>query len=94
MTGISKGTKVYAERGERWFPGVIISHHFASSGMYDLFTLRIAEYSQATQGWQLSEYGPVSSSRLTKRETHIPGLDLDEKSHPQRVPQWVWQLQD
>jgi hypothetical protein len=95
MTGISVGTKVHVEREGQRLPGVVLSHAFASHGIYDLYTLRIAEYSHLTQRWQVSLYGPVQSHKLTRRETHVPELDPDErrKRHLQRVPEWVWQLQ-
>jgi hypothetical protein len=93
MKGISVGTKVHVETGGRSLPGVVVSREFASNGIYDLYTLRIAEYSQVTRRWQVSRYGPVQAHKLTRRETHVPGLDLDERHRLQRVPEWAWHLQ-
>ncbi len=78
MTKISIGAKVQVEIGGRLIPGVILFHHFASNGAYDLYMLRVAEYSHITQRWQISEYGPVQSCKLTKRRTVVPELDQGE----------------
>jgi len=93
MVSISRGTKVQVEVGGRWIPGVVLSHHFASDETYDLYMLRVAEYSQVTQRWQVSSYGPVQSRRLMRRETVVPELDQEEKSHSESVPRWVEQLE-
>lgn len=92
---ISRGTKVRVNMGGQLLPGVVVFHHFASNRAYDLYTLRIAEYSQTMQKWQVSEYGPVQSPKLTSRETIIPELDQAEhaKSQMFTFPQWVELLQ-
>lgn len=92
---ISRGTKVQVNRGGQWIPGVVLFHHFASHRAFDLYRLRVAEYSQTTQRWQVSEYGPVQSRKLISRETIIPELDQDEdaKGRPLTFPQWVELLQ-
>jgi len=93
MTGISRGTKVNVDIGGRLIPGVVLFHSFASMKAHDLYHLRIAEYHPITQTWHFSDYGPVQSHKLTPRETHIPGLDLQEsRHHRQSVPYWVRQL--
>jgi hypothetical protein len=95
MTRISVGTRVQVEMGERLIPGVVLFHHFASNRAYDLYTLRVAEYCQTMQRWQVSEYGPVQSCKLTRRETIIPELDQDGNTKDQTftLPQWVELLQ-
>jgi hypothetical protein len=94
MTGISLGTKVNVEIQGQLLPGVIVSHHFASIRMYDLYTLRIAEYNQQAQAWRIVKYGPVPSHRLTMRETHVPLLDRDERRRRRlpKVPTWAWEI--
>jgi hypothetical protein len=94
MRGISVGTKVHAHVGGQLLPGVVVSHSFASTETYDLYWLRVAEYSEMTQRWQVSRSGPVLASNLTRRETHVPGLDLGEETRrrSQPIPEWVRQL--
>jgi hypothetical protein len=95
MIGISKGTKVHADIGGRLVPAVVLFHSFASTRSHDLYHLRIAEFNPITQTWHFSDYGPVQSHKLTRRETHIPGLDQEERKPKQApVPGWVRQLQD
>lgn len=95
MTKISVGAKVQVEVGGQLLPGVVLFHHFASNRAFDLYMLRVAEYSQTMQRWQISEYGPVQSHKLTSRKTTIPELDQDEnaKSRTFTFPQWVDLLQ-
>jgi len=66
MTRISVGSKVQVRMGRQLIPGVVLFHHFASHRAYDLYTLQVTEYSQAMQRWQVSEYGPVQSRKLTR----------------------------
>jgi len=91
---ISAGTKVHVEVRGQVLPAVVVFHHFASTGVYDLYTLRIAEYSSSGQGWFVSEYGPVPSCKLVRRETHVPALDLELKTRQDLmpIPAWVRQL--
>lgn len=91
---ISAGTKVHVEVRGQVLPAVVVFHHFASTGIYDLYTLRVAKYGPGEQGWLISEYGPVSSCKLAKRETHVPALDLEPKKRYDLmpIPAWVQQL--
>jgi hypothetical protein len=92
---ISVGSKVRVKMGGQLIPGVVLFHHFASNRAFDLYMLRVAEYSQTTQRWQISEYGPVQPHKLASRETIIPELDQakDAKSRTLPFPQWVELLQ-
>jgi hypothetical protein len=96
MTRISKGTKVHVAIGGRSVPGVVISHSFASNGMYDLYMVRIAEYGEARGRYIISEYGPVQSERLTQREMVLPELDRENERvrYRRKGPEWVQRLQD
>ena len=95
MASISRGTKVYTEMRGQLVPAVVLFHSFASIRAHDLYHLRIAEFNPITQTWHFSDYGPVQSHKLTPRETHIPGLDQEERKGGQApVPNWVRQLQD
>jgi len=82
--GIGRGVKVNVKIGGALIPGIILFQSFASTGTCDLYMVRIARYSQVMQTWLVSDYGPVQSSKLTRRQTYIPELDLDEQQSHHR----------